>query len=130
MKTKSPTGRTRTPPDRAPVLSAEIFTIPLDAGRYLVYAPLRRAAFIANATVVNSLADLKAGMHDRSADPDGSLLEFLRRLGMVDAAPERPPVTTFHGDRWSERWPRSCCWSWASRSSTTCAGRQTEPSLY
>lgn len=28
-------------------------------GAFLVYAPLRRAAFVANATVVNSIADLR-----------------------------------------------------------------------
>lgn len=81
-----------------PCLSAEVFTVPLGEERYLVYAPLRRAAFVANARVVNFLADLKAGRHDESADPDGSLVEFLRRLEIVGAAPEAPPLTTFAGD--------------------------------
>lgn len=79
-------------------VSAELFTIPLEDSRYIVYAPLRRAAFVANAEVVNFLADIKAGGFDRSADPDGSLVEFLRRLEILDAGEEALPVTEFAGD--------------------------------
>jgi uncharacterized protein len=82
----------------APVLSAEIFVIPLEAGRYLVYAPLRRAAFIGNAKIVNFLADLQAGVFDDAADPEGSLVEFLRQLEILDAGPEELPITVFGGD--------------------------------
>jgi uncharacterized protein len=81
-----------------PVLSAEIFTIPLEENKYIVYAPLRRAAFVANAGVVNFLADLKEGRFDQSADPDGSLVEFLRRLEILDASPEQSPITELSGD--------------------------------
>src|SRR5207248_3231629 len=81
-----------------PTLSAETFTIPLEAGRYLMYAPLRRAAFVTNASVVNFLADLQAGFVDDAVDPDGALREFLRRLEIVDAGAETLPVTTFSGD--------------------------------
>jgi len=87
-----PTSRT------APWLSAKIFTIPLGAGRYLVYAPLRRAAFVTNALVVNFLADLKAGLFDQAVDLDGALVDFLRRLEILDAGAETLPVTTFSGD--------------------------------
>ncbi|MGH9755526.1 MAG: hypothetical protein ACREA2_22325 [Blastocatellia bacterium] len=82
----------------APVVSAELFTIPLEDNRYIVYAPLRRAAFVANARVVNFLADLKAGAFDQSADTDGSMVEFLRRLEILDAGPEQSPITEFSGD--------------------------------
>ena len=80
------------------MLSAEVFLIPLDGGRHLVYAPLRRAAFIGNARTVNFLADLQAGFFDEEADPDGSLVEFLRRLEILDAGPEDAPITIFGGD--------------------------------
>jgi hypothetical protein len=50
-----------------PVLSAEVFIIPAEAGQYIVYAPLRRAAFVANAKMVNFLADLQAGVWDAAA---------------------------------------------------------------
>lgn len=76
----------------APLLSAEIFTIPLDGERYLIYAPLRRAAFIGNAQTVNFLANIKDGFYDVVADPDGSLVEFLRRLEILDAGHETLPV--------------------------------------
>ncbi len=84
--------------DSSPVISAEVFTIPLEGNRYIVYAPLRRAAFVANVGVVNFLADLKEGRFDQSADPDGSLVEFLRRLEILDASPEQPPITEFAGN--------------------------------
>src|SRR5215831_21368360 len=54
--TKSVPEPRNTTEDKTPVLSAEIFIIPLEADRYLIYAPLRRAAFIGNARVVNFLA--------------------------------------------------------------------------
>lgn len=75
-----------------------MFIIPLEPGRYIVYAPLRRAAFVANSRAVNFLADLQAGIFDESADPDGSLVEFLRRLEILDAGPETLPITIFAGD--------------------------------
>lgn len=81
----------------APAVSAELFTIPLEDNRYVVYAPLRRAAFVANAGTVNLLADLRAGCFDQVQDPEGSLVEFLRRLEILDAQPEQLPITEFSG---------------------------------
>jgi uncharacterized protein len=63
-----------------------------------VYAPLRRTAFVANARVVNFVADLQAGKLELSADPDGVLAQFLRDLEIVDAAPEILPILTVEGD--------------------------------
>lgn len=84
--------------EAAPVLSAEVFLIPLEDSRHIIYAPLRRAAFIANSRIVNFLADLQAGVFDKDADPDGSLVEFLRELEIVDADPEELPITVYGGD--------------------------------
>jgi len=83
--------------DNSPLLTAELFTIPLDDGKYIIYAPLRRAAFVANSRVVNLLADLKAGCYDQSVDPDGSLIELLRQLEILDAEPEHLPIRVFDG---------------------------------
>ena len=80
-----------------PAVSAEIFTIPLDHGRYLVYAPLRRAAFVGNARVVNTLADIAEGRFDPASEPDAALLAFLRCLEIVDAGAETAPITVFEG---------------------------------
>jgi uncharacterized protein len=77
----------------APALSAELFLLPLEDSRYVVYAPLRRAAFIANSAVVRFLGRLQAGHYDAAADPDGSLLKLLRGLEMVDAPPETTPLS-------------------------------------
>jgi len=78
-------------------LSAEIFVIPVDRDRYLIYAPLRQAAFVGNAAVVNFIAELRHGHPTAITDRNQELLEFLRRLELVDAGPELLPITTFDG---------------------------------
>jgi uncharacterized protein len=80
-----------------PSLSAEIFIVPLDGKSYLIHAPLRRAAFVANAKTVNFLADLQDGVLDAAADPDGSLIELLRRLEIVDGGLETWPLVRIRG---------------------------------
>jgi uncharacterized protein len=83
----------------APRLSAEVFLIPLEAHqaqRYIVYAPLRRAAFIANARYVNLLADIQQGRC--TVDPEAPELELLRELGIIDAEPEERPSSHFAGE--------------------------------
>jgi uncharacterized protein len=81
----------------SPRLSAELFTIPLDGGAFLVYAPLRRAAFVTNAAGVNQLAAQRdePGSHDPTAD---EFIELLRRLEIVDGGEEVQPLTRYHGD--------------------------------
>ncbi len=78
-------------------LSAEVFTVPLSSSAYLVYAPLRRAAFVANARLVNLLASIRDGAV-RSDDPSSQdALELLRRLEIIDGGPETLPITSFEG---------------------------------
>jgi uncharacterized protein len=79
-----------------PVLSAEIYVIPLEANRFLVYAPLRHAAFVGNTGIVNLLADLREGRTEECGNDE--TLEFLRRLEIVDAGPETPPREVFPGE--------------------------------
>lgn len=81
----------------APVLSAEVFSIPLEDSKCIVYAPARRSAFVANARVVRFLSDLGKGEFDAQADPDGSLVNLLRSLEFVDAGPENPPSAACAG---------------------------------
>lgn len=77
-----------------PAFSAEVFVIPFgDAS--VVYAPLRRAAFLASPATVDRIACLQDGTLDPEEEPD--LVEFLRRLEIVDGEPEVPPVTRFAG---------------------------------
>ncbi len=79
-------------------LSAEIFSIPLSEKRYLIYAPLRRAAFIGNASTENFLTALKQGRYETAAALDAATLAFLRRVKIVDADSETPPVSTVNGE--------------------------------
>lgn len=85
-------------PLRTPCLTTEVFCIPVARDRYLIYAPLRRAAFVGNARAVNVLADLREG---RGTDADDhsahALIELLRRLSIVDGKPESRPIVTFTG---------------------------------
>lgn len=80
----------------APGVSAELFVIPVD-DVYLVYAPLRQAAFVANAATVNRIADLEAATPGASPSEDRDLIEFLRQVEIVDGGEEVRPITTFAG---------------------------------
>ena len=80
-----------------PSVTAELFVVPVDE-RYLVYAPLRQAAFLANAAVVNMIADLQEGRWDDSCSDHRELIEFLRQLEIIDGVDEVEPITTFEGD--------------------------------
>jgi uncharacterized protein len=80
-------------------ISAELFTVPIDESQSIVYAPLRRAAFVANSALINFIANLQeTGFVDESVDPDGRITDFLRSLEIVDGGDERLPVTEFSGD--------------------------------
>lgn len=79
------------------MLSAEVFSIPLEDSKCIVYAPARRSAFVANAQVVRFISQLGKGEFDALADPDGSLVNLLRALEFVDAGPENPPSVACAG---------------------------------
>ena len=98
MTPKESSAREELPGRPAPTLSAEVFSIPLEDGKYIVYAPARRSAFVANAQVVHFLSQLEKGLYDAAADPDGSLADLLHALQIVDAGPEGQPSAACHGD--------------------------------
>ncbi|WP_300455064.1 radical SAM protein [Accumulibacter sp.] len=79
-------------------ISAELFAIPLERGLHLVYAPLRRVAFVANATLINALADIREGRHESTAGTDRDLLDFFRGLRLIDSAPEETPSGELAGE--------------------------------
>jgi uncharacterized protein len=81
----------------APQISAELFVVPVGEA-FLIYAPLRQAAFVANLATVNAIADLQEGRWDVVALHHKELIAFLRRLGIVDGGVEQRPITTFSGD--------------------------------
>lgn len=78
------------------LLSAEVFTIPIDEKRFVVYAPLRRAAFVTNATGVNRIADLQDGIVP-TAESDDLLMQLLREAEIMDAGVEVPPADLVSG---------------------------------
>ena len=64
------------------MMNTELFTIPFD-GKFVVYAPLRKAAFITNAHTVNMISRLKdSECTINSAEEE--LLQFLRLIGVWD----------------------------------------------
>lgn len=79
-------------------MSTELFIIPLEESRYLVYAPLRLAAFVADAATVNLMVDLQEGQPVKPDDETEATIEFLRRLEFIDAGEEMRPITRFKGD--------------------------------
>jgi uncharacterized protein len=74
-------------------LPAELFVLPLGESDYLVYAPLRRAALIANHALVRFLRELHTG--EASVDAHPEIADFLRQCGVLDgdeeSAPDRSP---------------------------------------
>lgn len=83
---------------QAIIINTELFSIPLENDSFIIYAPLRQAAFVANSAMVNFLADLKMGHYNRNLDTDGSLIEFLTRLEIINSSPEQLPVTVFENE--------------------------------
>lgn len=79
-------------------LSAEIFVIPLEPGKFIIYAPLRRTAFVANSRFVNLLQKLRSGNPASNSRSDVATLDFLKQLQIIDAGTERLPITEFSGD--------------------------------
>lgn len=82
-----------------PELNSEVFVIPTgdDQGRFLVYAPLRRSAFVTGPGGIQYLERLRDGEVADDVDPTGSYLEILKRLEIVGAKREEPPITRFEG---------------------------------
>jgi uncharacterized protein len=68
---------------------AELFVLALGESGYLVYAPLRRAALIANAALVRFLRGLRAGRETFDAAPE--IAGLLRSCGILGAGEERIP---------------------------------------
>lgn len=81
-----------------PVINTEIFTIPIENNNFIIYAPLRQAAFVANSSMVNFIADIKDGRYNNEQDIDGSLIEFLEQLEIVNSSPDQLPITIFENE--------------------------------
>lgn len=80
-----------------PKVSAELFVVPV-ASHFLIYAPLQQTGFLANAKVVNFIADLRDGRWDDTSSDHREMVELLRQFGIVDGSADQLPITTFHGE--------------------------------
>ncbi len=81
-----------------PGLSAEVFYVPLEDSKYIVYAPARRSAFVGNRELVQLMEQIESGALGDSNGLDPSLFDLLRALDIVGAGPEIQPSTDCHGD--------------------------------
>ena len=72
-------------------LLEQVFSIPLEEGKFLVYAPLKGVAFIANAALVNAIAARCRGGNP-PAHHDAAL-DFLHQLDFF--SPEAPPEDAY-----------------------------------
>ena len=76
-------------------LPAELFVLPIAESEYLVYAPLRRAALIANAALVRFLGAVEAGEESLEGAPE--IAGLLRNCGILGADGERAPGVSHAG---------------------------------
>lgn len=70
-------------------INSELFLIP-DPPGYLVFAPLRRMVFRADAATVNMLAALQRG-DEGAVDPENLAIQTLKACGVIDGPPEQKP---------------------------------------
>ena len=76
-----------------PKINTELFIIPHKKNSYIIYAPLRKSAFVANAKVVNLLANLKYRRQNYTID--NSLVAILRNLDIISKNREKIPISKF-----------------------------------
>jgi len=79
-------------------LTSELFVLPTDGKRFLIYAPLRRSAFLGNARVVRVIRSLQEGTYTPELDPGGAVAGLLERLQMLNGGPESAPQNDYTGD--------------------------------
>jgi uncharacterized protein len=74
-------------------ISTEIHAIPVGAGRFLFYAPLRRTAFLGNASMAGLIERLRKTVTGPAAEgaPEGAPVAFLRDIGLIGGPPDVAP---------------------------------------
>ncbi|MCI5178378.1 MAG: radical SAM protein [Candidatus Electrothrix sp. AW3_4] len=78
---------TLSPTTSIPRLSTEIYSIPLDDNRYLIYAPLHGSALLTDAAEADLLNTVPAGTN----------IDLLRRLHSINDVAESPPLRKMSG---------------------------------
>ena len=63
-------------------------------GKYIIYRPLRRLAFLANAALVNLIAELWRRPSEDGLPGDSDALRFLESIGFLEPdSPVPPPAS-------------------------------------
>ncbi len=75
-----------------PGITTDVFVIPV-GDRHLVYAPLRRVAFIASAPVVNLLHRLRQGEIAAPSPDEAAMLAFFRQVRLTGREGDWPIST-------------------------------------
>lgn len=78
--------------ERQDRITTDVFVIPL-LDRYLVYAPLRRAAFITNAAGVNLLYRLRQGNVQPASEEESAYLRFCQEISLTGEEGDFPIST-------------------------------------
>ena len=76
-------------------ISTDVYIIPI-GNWVVVYAPLRKLAFMANTTVVNFLYRLRNGQVDNFSKEEETFLRFLEDIRLVGEEGDTPIVTFEH----------------------------------
>ncbi len=85
--------------DAAASMTTEVFAVPVQDG-YLVYAPLRRIAFLANSASVNLLYLLRQGKELPAGKESSDFLGFCDRVGLFGGVGDCP-VTSLESPRFN-----------------------------
>ena len=72
-----------------PIISTDVFVIPYEEA-YIIYAPLRRLAFVANATAVHTIALLKEGAIENPTEEQSTFIRFLDAIRLTGTEGDRP----------------------------------------
>ena len=67
-----------------------VYVIPYQ-GKYIVYRPLLRLAFLANAAMVNLIAELKENPVSNGLSENQEIFQFLKKIGFLEPDPPYPP---------------------------------------
>lgn len=70
-------------------ITTEVFAIPYEQA-YIIYAPLRRLAFAANAAAVDTLALLKSSNIPHPTEEQATFLHFLTTIGLTGTTGDAP----------------------------------------
>jgi uncharacterized protein len=74
---------------KTPIISTDVFVIPYK-DTYIVYAPLRRLAFVANSKAVNTIALLKESAIEHPTEEQTTFIRFLDAIRFTGVQGDRP----------------------------------------